>query len=97
MNQGTSRNPTIMECLRYLFWLSVTFNFHLRAIHIKGKYNDKADMLSRLHEPGVFENLLRSMPYDTPLAAVLHNMSYEALSFLLSRLGRHDGCGNAGR
>ena len=97
VNQGTSRNPIIMECLRYLFWLSVTFNFHLRAIHIKGKYNDKADMLSRLHEHGVFENLLRSMPYDTPLAALLHNMSYEALSFLLSRLGRHDGCGNPGR
>ena len=97
VNKGTSRNPLIMECLRYLFWLSVTFNFHLRAIHIKGKYNDKADMLSRLHEPGVFEYLLRSMPYDTPLTALLHNMSHDALSFLLSRLGRHDRCIDSGR
>ena len=63
VNRYTSCNPFIMMCLRYLFWLSVNFNFQLRAIHIKGKHNDKADMLSRLHEPHVFRDMLRSMPY----------------------------------
>lgn len=52
LNKGTTRNSAIMRVLRELFWLSVTHNFDLTAIHIPGKLNDRADAISRLHEAG---------------------------------------------
>ena len=51
INRGTSRNPFLMACLRVLFWLSATFNFHITARFIPGLTNTLADGISRLHEP----------------------------------------------
>ncbi|XP_069136902.1 uncharacterized protein [Argopecten irradians] len=47
INKCTSRNSTVMHFLRYLFWLSARFNFHLSSTHIKGKHNCLADCVSR--------------------------------------------------
>ena len=52
INKGSCRSPTVMSALRDLFWLSVTYNFKLHAIHIPGRFNLLPDTISRLHEPG---------------------------------------------
>ncbi len=48
INKGTSRNPTAMSLIREIFWLSVKYNFHLTAVHIKGCDNSATDLLSHL-------------------------------------------------
>ncbi|XP_021363407.1 uncharacterized protein LOC110456774 [Mizuhopecten yessoensis] len=58
INKCTSRNNRIMQCLRYLFWLSVQFNFYLTARHIPGKHNTCADCVSRLHDPEFFSDFV---------------------------------------
>ena len=57
--KGTSGDPFIMKCLRQLFWLSATYNFHVSAKFLAGISNTVADDISRLHEPG----LSRVLPY----------------------------------
>lgn len=52
INKGTCKNSSVMQGLRGLFWLSVKFNFKLRAIHIPGVFNSLADAISRLHSRG---------------------------------------------
>lgn len=81
LNKGSSRNSIIMKCLRRLFWLSATFNFHLTSRHIAGIRNIAADSASRLHSPGHLETLLPFTAY-TPLC--FHMSSY-SLRFLLDR------------
>ena len=81
INIGTSRNPVLMQCLRKLFWLSATFNFHLNAPHIWGIFNVAADCASRLHLPGYFQTLLPCSSY-TPL---FWHMSLDSFYFLLDR------------
>lgn len=48
INKGTSKSLAIMRMLRDLFWISVTFNFHLTAEFIPGVDNIIADAASRL-------------------------------------------------
>lgn len=81
INKGSSRNGAIMKCLRSLFWLSATFNFHLTARFVPGILNTVADSASRLHLPGFFEALLPHTDFS-PLE--LH-MSSNSVSFLLDR------------
>lgn len=52
MNRGTSSNDYCMSVLRFLFWYSVCFNFHLRCIHIDGDVNIIPDSLSRIAHNG---------------------------------------------
>ena len=49
-----------MACLRHLFWLSATYNFHVSAKFLAGLSNTVADDISRLHEQG---RLSRIIPY----------------------------------
>ncbi|MES9879857.1 MAG: reverse transcriptase domain-containing protein [Sedimenticola sp.] len=81
INKGTSRNATVMQCLREFFWLSAKHNFHLTAKHIPGVQNFVADSASRLHSPG---HLQRLAPYIAPNPLVWH-MSLGSLTFLLDR------------
>ena len=81
LNRGTCRNKMVMQCLRRLFWLSATYNFHLTARHLAGYLNIAADSASRLHSPGYLQVLLPFTAY-TPLW--LH-MSSQSLRFLFSR------------
>ncbi|XP_057312267.1 uncharacterized protein LOC130653768 [Hydractinia symbiolongicarpus] len=34
LNKGTTRNPLMMKFLRQLFWLSATYNFRLKVVHV---------------------------------------------------------------
>ena len=57
INKGTCRNDEIMRCIRSLFWLSASFNFHLTARYLPGIRNVAADSASRLSIPGYLETL----------------------------------------
>ena len=81
LNKGTSRNCTIMRCLRSLFWLSAFYNFHLTSKFIRGVNNIAADAASRLHLPGYFE-VLQPFTCHSPLEM---HMSSKSLMFLLGR------------
>ena len=48
INKGTCRNTQVMSALRHFFWLSVKYNFRLKAIHMPGKLNQLPDAISRL-------------------------------------------------
>lgn len=81
INKGTSRNKMVMRCIRRLFWLSATYNFHLTARHLSGYLNICADSASRLHLPGHLQTLL---PFTAYSPLWLH-MSSHSLHFLLDR------------
>ena len=81
VNKGTNRNKMVMRCLRRLFWLSATYNFHLAARHLPGCLNIAADSASRLHSPGHLQTLL---PFTAYSPLWLH-MSSQSLHFLLNR------------
>lgn len=87
INKCTSRNSTVMHFLRYLFWLSARFNFHLSSKHIKGKHNCLADCVSRLHEGKAYTSFVSTLQMPTPLFSLLYHMSIRSLSLLLSRHG----------
>ena len=52
LNKGRSKNVFINKCLRRMFWLSVQYNFTVRAIYVPGQINMIPDTISRLHEKG---------------------------------------------
>lgn len=81
INRGTSKNPFLMACLRVLFWLSATFNFHITARFIPGLTNTLADGISRLHEP---KKLAGVIPFvlQSPLEC---HMSQKCLLYLFSQ------------
>ena len=81
INRGTSRNPFIMWCLRILFWLSATYNFHITARHIRGYSNMVADGISRLHEPNKWNEVA---PFLAPTPFFCH-LSQPSLFFLFDR------------
>ena len=82
VNKCSSRNTLIMRCLRHLFWLSASFNFHLTAKFFPGYQNTAADAASRLHTPGYLQTL---MPYTAGTPLDLH-MSPNSLLFLFNRM-----------
>ena len=81
LNRGTCKNKLVMQCLRYLFWLSASYNFHLTARHIPGCLNIAADSASRLHIPSHLQTLL---PFTACTPLRLH-MSLRAVHFLFDR------------
>ncbi|CAC5418431.1 TTN [Mytilus coruscus] len=54
INKCTSRNKILMGFLREVFWLSASFNFHIKAVHVPGSSNVLADHISRLQESIIF-------------------------------------------
>lgn len=81
INKGTSRNPFLMACMRLMFWLSATYNFHIKARHIPGLSNMVADSISRLHEPLKWTQIT---PFTSPSPLPLH-LSQASFLFLLNR------------
>lgn len=57
INKGSSKDKLIMDSLRRIFWLSVHYNFRLKALYYPGERNVIADAVSRLHEPGGWNRL----------------------------------------
>lgn len=58
INKCSSRNSTLLKCLRSLFWLSAVYNFRFVAHHVPGIDNIEADFLSRLDNQPNFAYLL---------------------------------------
>lgn len=85
INKCSSRNNIVMRFLRYLFWLSAKFNFHLSARHIQGKHNCLADSVSRLHDKKSFCAFLSLLQHPIPVTSLLFHMSVKSLFLLLSR------------
>ena len=85
INRGTSRSPLLMKYfLRYMFWLSVVYNFRLTAMHFPGVDNVLADKISRLHEP-YSRHYLLALLAASPLS---WHMSYNGFVYLLRLLDR---------
>ena len=81
INLCTSRNHLLMACLRVLFWLSATVNFHITAQLIPGLTNTLADRILGLHEP---KKLTEVTPFVLPSRLDCH-MSQASLFYLFSR------------
>ena len=85
VNKGTSRNGVVMSAIRYLFLQSALYNFKLKAIHIPGKNNIKADVISRLHEPKAFWSMDNPMCTPGPWAFPNQSISWNSVCYLYSR------------
>ena len=48
LNSGRSRDQVLAEYARNIFLRTSTFNIDLKVVHVPGKLNDVADLLSRL-------------------------------------------------
>jgi hypothetical protein len=86
LNKGRSRNSYINDLLRDMCWLSVKFNFTVRAIHVPGLINSLPDAISRLHEPGkpqVLHRLLNNWHHGMTLCELNDHMSVKSKRFLL--------------
>ena len=59
INKGSCNNSVVMNSLRTVFWLSVMYNFRLKAVYYTGRFNKIADSVSRLHEPGGLSRLYK--------------------------------------
>lgn len=90
INKGSCRNEKVMDALRDMFWLMVKFNFRLRAVHIPGKLNQMADVISRLHEPGQIlhlQSLLNNWHHNNGYTIEWNNhMSVASLQLLVPQI-----------
>ena len=48
VNKAYSKIPVISDMLRVIMFLSLRHNFHMKAVHVSGKFNIISDSLSRL-------------------------------------------------
>lgn len=96
INKCSCRDDNVMLTLRDMFWASVKYNFHVKAIFMPGAKNTIADATSRLHEPGrllQLEGIINSWNinhlgiYDAFLSVSLCNhMSMGALFSIFSQV-----------
>ena len=47
INSGRSRDPVMVEYAKNIFMWVSTFNISLKVVHVPGKLNEAADLLSR--------------------------------------------------
>ena len=76
---GTSKNPILMACLWVMFWLSATYNFHIKGCHIRGFSILVADGVSHMHEPGKIVQVT-SFLSPSPLYGHLSQKAYPLFS-----------------
>ena len=86
LNKGTTRHKPVMQVLRNLFWLATMYNFDLTAMYIPGKENDRADAISRLHEPGQLLRLNNLLNYCLVPCHLLYHMHYKAFHGLAPQI-----------
>lgn len=94
LNRGRSKHSFVNRLLRRMFWLSVKYNFSVRAIHVPGLINTFPDTVSRLHEKGKCELLVSLLANwsHSPVSASLNvdgHMSQDSLCFLLQASQQH--------
>ena len=87
VNKGSSRNNIVMTAIRFMFWQAAYFNFRVKVIHIPGKNNIKADVISRLDEPGAFWSMDNPMCTPGPWVFPNQYISPECICHLYSRFG----------
>ena len=81
INRGSSRSVLLMKYLRHIFWLSVVFNYRLKAVHVLGEDNVLADIISGLHEPEARQYLTILLV----LSPLSWHMSYNGFLYILDR------------
>ena len=81
VNRGSSRSVLLMKYLRHIFWLSVVFNFRLKAVHVLGEDNVLADIIYGLHEPEARQYLTILLV----LSPLSWHMSYNGFLYILDR------------
>lgn len=50
INKCSCKNEVLMQCMRDMFWVSVTYNFSVKAFYMPGYYQTLPDAISRMHE-----------------------------------------------
>ena len=59
INKGRAHDKDVREALERIYTLSLRYDFRLKAIYYPGKQNGLADAVSRCHEKGQVERLIR--------------------------------------
>ena len=72
LNKCYSNKPTVADIIRHITFACMKYNFVLKAIHISGKRNIKADMLSRFQVKEVLANYTRSESNTRKYCSVSH-------------------------
>lgn len=67
INSGYSKDNSLMQLLRCLFFIKAYFEISLSAIHIKGEENVGADAISRNNLFVFFAQVPQADPYPTPI------------------------------
>ena len=67
INSGYSKDSSLMQLLRCLFFIKAYFEISLSAIHIKGEDNVGADAISRNNLHVSFAQVPQADPYPTPI------------------------------
>ena len=82
INKGSSKDTMVMHLLRCLWFFTAAFDIHITAIHIAGKTNNAADMLSR-NQTAKFLKAYPDMPaFPTPVPpSILHLVSPQKLDW----------------
>ena len=75
INKGYSSTEPIANLLRNLTCKSMQHNFHLKAVHIPGKYNIKADLLSRFQIQKFLQIAPEATSHPTQLPALVMNLA----------------------
>jgi hypothetical protein len=91
INKGTSKNSFVMEAIKFIFWQSAKYNFKVKAIHIPGRNNVKADAISRLHDSNYFNLGCNPLGVDI-LRFPNQVISCHSLSYVLSSRAAARGC-----
>ena len=89
INKGRSTNEYINALLRKMAWDCAKRNCRIKAVHISGAVNIKADVISRLHEGRLLELLTLLYYYHRnrlPNINLRDHMSKPAFCFLCDRV-----------
>ena len=80
INKGSSKDTMVMHLLRCQWFFTAAFDIHITAIHIAGKTNNAADMLSR-NQTAKFLKAYPDMPaFPTPVPpSILYLVSPQKL------------------
>ena len=76
LNTGKGLDPLLLAMARNIWLLASTQDIDLTVLHIPGKHNNIADLLSRWHLPGTDRNRLYSYVPDPQWQIVSNDLTY---------------------
>lgn len=71
VNRGYSKDSTLMQMLRCIFFVAALFEFTIRAVHIPWDQNTAADAISRNNRSLFFLQVPATNPFPTPVPQTL--------------------------